>query len=87
VVTITADTTEDMAGTVVTNERRLRVRLMTTRVVRETYQDGSLKSEYTEIDGEIQGVRRYWYQSGQLLSELEFVNGIQNGQIREWTER
>jgi antitoxin component YwqK of YwqJK toxin-antitoxin module len=57
------------------------------RVVRDVYPNGVLRSEYTEVDGKAEGVRRYWYQTGQLLSELVFSNGIQNGQIREWTEQ
>ena len=56
------------------------------KVVRNTFPNGAPESEYTEVDGKIEGYRRYWYQSGQLLSEAEFLHGVANGPIREWTE-
>jgi MORN repeat variant len=56
------------------------------KVVRNTFPNGALESEYTEVDGKVEGCHRSWYPTGQLFSELDFVNGIKNGQIREWTE-
>ena len=56
------------------------------RVVREMHPNGTVQCEYAEVDGKIEGHRRYWYPAGQLLSEAEFVLGIANGRIREWTK-
>jgi antitoxin component YwqK of YwqJK toxin-antitoxin module len=56
------------------------------KVVRSIFPNGALQSEYEEVDGQIEGYRRYWYPTGQLMSEAEFVRGVRHGQIREWTQ-
>ena len=56
------------------------------RVVRNKFPNGMPESEYTEVDGKVEGRRRRWYQTGQLFSETEFVNGVKNGRIQEWSE-
>ena len=57
------------------------------RVVKvNRFPTGELESEFTEVDGKIEGKRRRWHQSGQLFSEAEFVNGLLEGDLREWTK-
>lgn len=53
---------------------------------REHYPSGMLKTEWTEKDGKLEGMRRFWFENGQLFAEAEYRDGLTNGVIREWTE-
>lgn len=56
------------------------------KTLRQCYPSGRLKAEWTEKDGKLDGLRRFWFESGQLFAEAEYRDGVIDGYLREWTE-
>ncbi|QDE37766.1 hypothetical protein FIV34_00415 [Luteibacter pinisoli] len=58
----------------------------TTETHRRFHKDGSLRGEWTTIDGKREGVARIWHTNGRLFTEATFLNNLAEGVIREWAE-
>ena len=65
--------------------REVRMTTAGSNAVTNYFPSGALESQYTEVNGKIEGCRRRWHPNGQVFSETEFTNGIANGQTREWS--
>ncbi|MFL5729494.1 MAG: toxin-antitoxin system YwqK family antitoxin, partial [Cytophagaceae bacterium] len=48
-------------------------------IKKEYYENGSVKIEYTEVNGNPDGLVKLYYESGELQGKLNFSNGKQNG--------
>lgn len=46
--------------------------------------NGQVKEQWYEVNGVLEGFRRFYLETGLLLAEMEFHNGKGNGIIREW---
>jgi antitoxin component YwqK of YwqJK toxin-antitoxin module len=57
-----------------------------TQIHRRFHEDGSLRGEWTTVDGKKEGFARIWHKNGLLSSEATFVDGLAQGVIREWNE-
>lgn len=52
----------------------------------EMYEDGSPQAEAHFLEGQKDGMERFWYPNGQLKEEGQWFNNRANGLMRTWSE-
>lgn len=52
----------------------------------EEYEDGTPRAEAHFLEGEKDGMERFWYSNGQLKEEGQWFNNRANGLMRSWSE-
>jgi antitoxin component YwqK of YwqJK toxin-antitoxin module len=57
---------------------------METKVEREYWDNGQLRSEATYVGGERHGLTKWWWSNGQLRLERAYVDGVRHGMEKWW---
>ena len=57
-----------------------------TAKVEHFHENGQLKTQYTAIEGQREGLVKDWYENGQLYTKSAWVKGELNGVYRNWRE-
>ncbi|NDH16278.1 MAG: hypothetical protein EBY48_04225 [Opitutae bacterium] len=58
-----------------------------TGIAVEQYADGSPQAEAHFLEGQKDGMERFWYPNGQLKEEGQWFNNRANGLMRSWDEK
>jgi len=53
----------------------------------EEYEDGTPRAEAHFLEGQKDGMERFWYRNGQLKEEGQWFNNRANGLMRSWDEK
>ena len=58
-----------------------------TGIAAEQYDDGTPQAEAHFLEGQKDGMERFWYPNGQLKEEGQWFNNRANGLMRSWDEK